>query len=59
MNHKTNPTPTTRAILTMAEVKAAADGFNDGETNLFEALDAIVIATEAYRAAARPRREAA
>ena len=43
----------------MAEVKAAAESFDKGSTNVFDALDAIVVAIEAYRAARRPRRVAA
>jgi len=49
----------TCAIMTMAEVKAAAESFDKGSTNVFDALDAIVVAIEAYRAARRPRRVAA
>ena len=56
---KERPTTAAFAILTMAEIKAATDGFDDGEANVFEALDAVVVAVEAYRAAAPPRREAA
>jgi hypothetical protein len=41
------------AILTLAEIKAAADAFDRGETNAFDALDAIVMEVEAYQAAAR------
>ena len=59
MPHSQTTTRTTSAILTMAEIKAAADSFNDGETNVIEAMDAIVVAVESYRAAALPRREAA
>jgi hypothetical protein len=51
--------PRAFAILTMAEIKAAADGFDKGETNLYEALDAIAVAIDAYRAAALARRKAA
>lgn len=50
---------TTTAILTLAEIKAATEAFDRGETNVFEALDAVVVAIEAYRAAEQPRREAA
>jgi len=60
----TKPTPThlTRAaILTIAEIKAAADAFDRGDTNLSDALDSIIVAVEAYRHASRPepRRDAA
>jgi len=48
-------------ILTLAEIKAAAEAFDLGETNAFDAMDAIVTEVEAYRAAARSdkRRDAA
>jgi hypothetical protein len=41
-------------ILTLAEIKAVLEAFDRGETNAFDALDAIVTEVEAYRAAARP-----
>lgn len=44
----------TATILTLAEVKAALEAFDRGETNAFDALDRIVVEVEAYRAAARP-----
>ena len=47
------------AILAMAEIKAAAEAFDRGDTNLFDALDAIVVAIEDYQAKVRLRREAA
>ncbi len=40
----------TMAILTLAEIKHATDAFNGGEANLFDALDAIAAAIEAYQA---------
>lgn len=40
------------AILALAEIKAAAEAFDRGDANLFEALDTIVAAVEAYQAAA-------
>lgn len=48
-------------ILTLAEIKAAVEAFDRGETNAFDALDAIVMEVEAYRAAAgsEKRRDAA
>ncbi len=39
------------AILTLAEIKAAVEAFDRGDTNLFDALDAILVAVEAYQAA--------
>jgi hypothetical protein len=54
------------AILTLAEIKAAADAFDRGDTSVFDALDSIGVAVDAYRAAlpgrtprGRPRRGAA
>jgi hypothetical protein len=47
------------AMLTMAEIKAATEAFERGETNVFDALDAVVVAIEAYRASERLRRKAA
>jgi hypothetical protein len=48
-------------ILTLAEIKAAVEAFDRGETNAFDALDAVVMEVEAYREVARPdkRRDAA
>ena len=56
--------PATTAILTLADIKAAADAFERGEVNVFDALDATAVAIEAYEATAReatarPRRDAA
>ena len=45
------------AMLAMAEIKATTEAFDRGETNVLDALDAIVLAIEAYRAAERPRRK--
>jgi len=38
-------------ILLLADVKAAVESFDRGETNAFDALDAIVSAVDAQRAA--------
>ena len=46
-------------ITTMAEIKAAADGFNSGEVNVYDALEAIAVAVEAYRVVAAPQRRCA
>lgn len=46
------------AVHAMAEIAAAKAAFDRGETNLFDALDAIVVSADAYRAAMlhkRPR----
>lgn len=50
---------TTRAILTLAQIKAATDAFEQGESNALDTLDAIVAAVEAYQAAVQSRPEAA
>lgn len=55
---RSQPTPAT-AILTLAEIKAAVEAFDRGDTNVFDALDAIVVAVEACRNAAALRRDAA
>ena len=47
------------AMLTLAEIKAAVGAFDDGETNVFDALDSVAVAVDAYYAAAAHRREAA
>jgi len=41
----------TTAILTLAEIKAALEAFDRGESNVFDALDAISVAVEAHQAA--------
>ncbi|MFM7206337.1 MAG: hypothetical protein ACKO4T_06700 [Planctomycetaceae bacterium] len=47
------------AIFAVAEIKAATDAFDRGDRNVFDTLDAIVAAIEAWQAATRPRREVA
>lgn len=49
------------AILAIAEIKAATEAFDRGDANVFDALDAIIVAVEAHQAVARPesRRDAA
>ena len=44
--------PSVTAVLMLAEIKCAMDAFDRGDTNVFEAIDSIAIAVEAYRAAA-------
>ena len=56
---KKRPKLASCAILTMAEIKAAADGFNSGEVNVYDALEAIAVAVEAYRVVAAPQRRCA
>ena len=38
------------AVCTIAEIKAAVEAFDRGQSNVFDALDVIVVAVEAYRA---------
>ncbi len=47
------------AIMTMAEIKAAIEAFEQGETNAFDALAAIGTAWEAYEHGVPVRRQAA
>lgn len=47
------------AILALAEIKAATQSFDRGEMNVFEAFENIIVAVEAYQAAAQTCREAA
>ena len=49
------------AIVMLAEAKTATEAFDHADRNVFEAVDAITEAIEAYRSAARPdpRRAAA
>lgn len=47
------------AILTLAEIKATVEAFDRGETNVLSALDSIVMAVDAYLAAAETNRKAA
>lgn len=41
----------TTAILTLADIKAAVETFDRGDSNVFEALDAILVAIQAQRVA--------
>ena len=49
------------AILTLTEIKAATEAFDRGESNVFDVLDAVIVAVEAYQAIAtsHPSRDAA
>lgn len=47
------------AILLLAEIKAAVEAFDRGETNAFDVVDAVTHAVSAYHAAAKPPRKAA
>jgi len=50
-SHVGHPSPAT-AILTLAEIKAATEAFDRGESDVFHALDAIIVAVEAHQAMA-------
>lgn len=57
---KQNTIPAAKdAILALAEIKSATQAFDRGETNVFDALETIIAAVEAYRATTQTRREAA
>ena len=59
MTNKTFATLAKRAVLVMAEIKAATDVFDRGDTNVFDALDAIRVAVEAYAKEEDSERKAA
>lgn len=40
-----------QAIFAIAEIKAVVDSFDRGDTNAFDAVDAIIVAVEGYRTA--------
>ena len=48
-----------RAVLAMAEIKAAADAFDRGDTNVFDALDSVRMAVEGHAEREAGKREAA
>ena len=51
---KTDTNSSTKAaIITLAEIKASLEAFDRGESNVFDALDSVAVAIEAYQAAAR------
>lgn len=54
-------TPASLPVFTLAEIKAAIDEFESGDTNARDALDMIVAVIDDFRAAAadRGRRDAA
>lgn len=61
MTDQEHHTPASLAIFTMAAIQAATHEFESGDSNVGDALDAIVEAIDAFRAgtAGRSRREAA
>lgn len=48
-----------QAIFAIEEIKAVVDSFDRGDTNVFDALNAILIAVEGYRAESAFVRDAA
>lgn len=48
-----------RAVLAMAEIKAATEAFDRGDTNVFQALDAVRMAVDWYAERKASKREAA
>lgn len=59
MSEQKRRMPASLAIHALAEIKAAAHSFDSGQANLFDALEAIRIAIEAYRRSLDTRRRAA
>ncbi len=61
MTNNEHQTPTALAIFTLAAIKAAADAFERGDSNVCDALDTIIEAIDDFRAEAadRSRQEAA
>ncbi len=61
MRPRRNRSSQTAAVLTLAEIAAAFEAFNRGDSNVLDALDAIIMAVEAHQAVLRPesRREVA
>lgn len=51
MRHTCDQSAQTTTIFTLAEIKAAVEAFDRGESNVCDALDAIIVAVEAHRAA--------
>lgn len=47
------------AILALAEIQAAVEAFDRGETNVFDALDVIAVAVGAYQNATASCRDTA
>lgn len=48
-----------RAVLVMAEIKAATEAFDRGEMNVFDALASVRIAVEGHAEGEESRRKAA
>jgi hypothetical protein len=52
MRQQSNPLRSATAVLVLAEIKAAIEAFDRGDTNVSDAFDVIIIAVESYQAAA-------
>ena len=59
MENKTFALMAQRAVLAMAEIKAATEAFDRGDTNVFAALDTVRVAVEGYADSEESSREAA
>lgn len=59
MKNKTLVTIAKRAVLVLAEIKAATAAFDRGDTNVFDSINTIRVAVEAYTKSEVGRREAA
>ena len=59
MSGKKLLSPAAMAIFTLAKIKAATHAFDKGQTNVFDALDTIVVEIAAYRSGAVARRKVA
>jgi hypothetical protein len=51
--------PAAMAIFALAEIKGVTQAFDKGQTNVFDALDAIMVALEAYQEGAAARQKSA
>jgi hypothetical protein len=51
--------PAAMAIFALAEIKGVTQAFDKGQTNVFDALDAIMVAIKAYQKGAAARRKSA
>jgi hypothetical protein len=51
--------PAAMAIFALAEIKGVTQAFDKGQTNVFDALDAIMVSIKAYQKEAAARRKSA
>ncbi len=59
MERKTFVSMAKQAVLAMAEIKAATEAFDRGNTNVFDALESVRVAVEGFAKAEESRRKAA